>query len=211
MVRGTLYIVAAPSGAGKTSLVRALLQRLDRVRVSVSYTTRGPRPGEQDGVDYHFINGKKFAEMVESKAFLEHATVFDRSYGTGRTWVEQQLVAGTDVILEIDWQGARQVRALFPAAVGIFVLPPTRDELERRLRARGQDGDDVIARRMRDAVAEMSHFKEFEYVIVNKDFDHALVEMAAVIVAHRVRRENINVGILAKDLLSEPIAGTSDV
>lgn len=201
MHNGTLFIVAAPSGAGKTSLVRALLHKLSGIRVSVSYTTRAPRPREQDGVDYHFVSPDDFRAMVADDAFLEHATVFDRSYGTGRLWVEEQLKAGTDVILEIDWQGARQVRSAFAGTVGVFILPPSRDELERRLRARGQDGDEVIARRMRDAVSEMSHYDEFDYLIVNNDFDEALAELAAVVMAQRLRKDKRDIGVLIGDLL----------
>lgn len=201
MRNGTLFIVAAPSGAGKTSLVRALVQKLSDVRVSVSYTTRAPRPREQDGVDYHFVTPERFQAMTAEGAFLEHATVFDRSYGTGRAWVEEQLKAGTDVILEIDWQGARQVRSVFPGTVGVFILPPSRSDLERRLRARGQDGDEIIARRMRDAVSEMSHYDEFDYLIVNKDFDDALAELVAVVTAQRLRREKRDIAALLGDLL----------
>lgn len=201
MRNGTLFIVAAPSGAGKTSLVKALLQRMEDIRVSVSYTTRAPRPREQDGIDYHFVSPDRFGAMVAEGAFLEHATVFDRSYGTGRDWVMRQLAAGTDVILEIDWQGARQVRTAFPGNVGVFILPPSRDELERRLRARGQDGDDIIQRRMRDAQSEMSHYDEFDYVIINEDFDRALSELMAVVVAQRLRREKRDITTLINDLL----------
>ena len=193
MSRGNLYIVSAPSGGGKTSLTRALLPKLAEAgiaaAISVSCTTRAPRPGEQDGVHYHFVSETTFQAMVEADEFLEHAQVFDRRYGTGRARTEELLAAGTDVILDIDWQGARQVRALAPRAVGIFILPPSCEELERRLRARGQDGDEVIARRMTQAQAEMAHYLEYDYLLINEDFDRALAELVAVFQAGRVQRD----------------------
>ncbi len=183
---GTLYIFSAPSGAGKTSLVKALLEATDGIEVSVSHTTRPPRPGEVDGVDYHFVDVPTFEKMVAEGAFLEHARVFDNYYGTARASVETRLQAGVDVILEIDWQGARLVRAQFPDAVGVFILPPSREALEERLRGRGQDSDEVIARRMRDAVSEMSHYAEFDYLVINDDFDTALEELRAIVTCHRL-------------------------
>lgn len=189
-MQGTLYIFAAPSGAGKTSLVKALVDSIDNIEVSVSHTTRAPRPGEIDGVNYHFIDTNKFQEMVAKGNFLEHAQVFDNFYGTARTNIEQRLAAGVDVILEIDWQGARQVREQFPECIGVFILPPSRESLEERLRNRGQDDDEVIARRMRDAVNEMSHYAEFDYLVVNDDFNTALAELAAIVTARRLRTEN---------------------
>jgi guanylate kinase len=185
--QGTLYIFAAPSGAGKTSLVKALVETTANIEVSVSHTTRAPRPGEVDGVNYHFTDVAAFQAMVAQGAFLEHAQVFDNYYGTARANIEQRLAAGVDVILEIDWQGARQVREQFPDSVGIFILPPSRQALEERLRGRGQDEDEVIARRMRDAESEMSHYGEFDYLVINDDFATSLAELAAIVTAQRLR------------------------
>lgn len=179
--RGRLFVVAAPSGAGKTSLVRALLESEPGVRFSVSTTTRQKRPSETDGVDYHFVTEERFDELAGQDAFLEHATVFDNKYGTTREAVERELDAGHDVILEIDWQGARQVRKAMPHCTSIFILPPTRGELEKRLRGRGQDSDEVIARRLQDAVADMEHWKEFDHVVVNDDFDAAVDALRAIV------------------------------
>ena len=183
---GTLYIISAPSGAGKTSLVKTLLEATDDISVSVSHTTRAMRPGEEDGKDYHFTNIDTFKGMIADDAFLEHAQVFDNFYGTAQANIENKLKAGEDVILEIDWQGAEQVRKIMPC-MSIFILPPSRDELEKRLKGRGQDSDEIIARRMRDAVNEISHYPEFDYLIVNDDFDMALVELQSVILARRMR------------------------
>ncbi|HHO69201.1 MAG TPA: guanylate kinase, partial [Gammaproteobacteria bacterium] len=183
----TLYIVSAPSGAGKTSLVKALLERMDGIRVSVSHTTRPPRPGEQDGVDYHFVDKAGFQRLVEAGDFLEHAQVFDNFYGTSRSAVQAQLDAGDDVILEIDWQGARQVRRQFPDAVGVFILPPSLEALRERLTGRGQDPDEVIERRMRDAVSEMAHYDEYDYLVFNDDFEVALADLQALFRADRLR------------------------
>ena len=185
---GTLYVIAAASGAGKTSLVKALVEADSGITVSVSHTTRAGRPGERDGVDYHFVSIEKFQAMIAEGAFLEHAKVFDNYYGTGRAGIEGQLAQDRDVILEIDWQGARQVRAAFPECVGIFVLPPSRGALELRLRGRGQDPDEVIARRMRDAVAEMSHYAEFDHLIINDDFQVALADLKAIFRGLRLRQ-----------------------
>ena len=187
MSLGTLYIVSAPSGAGKTSLVKALLGRLPGVVVSVSHTTRDPRPGEQDGADYHFIDKGEFERLVGQGEFLEHARVFDNYYGTHRATVLECLAADEDVILEIDWQGARQVFEAFPQAVRVFILPPSREALRDRLTSRGQDSDEVIARRMADAVSEMQHYDEYDYLIFNDDFDLALIELEAVFRARRLR------------------------
>lgn len=185
---GTLYIIAAASGAGKTSLVKALVEAMPAIAVSVSHTTRASRPGEQDGVNYHFVPVEKFQAMIAAGDFLEHAKVFDNYYGTSRAGIEELLAQDRDVILEIDWQGARQVRAAFPACVGIFILPPSRAALETRLRGRGQDPDEVIARRMRDAVAEMSHYAEFDYLVINDDFNVALGDLQAIFHALRLRQ-----------------------
>ncbi|MCS4505302.1 guanylate kinase [Arhodomonas aquaeolei] len=184
---GTLFIIAAPSGGGKTSLVRALRDDDPAIAVSVSHTTRPRREGETDGEDYHFVGEEDFAALVADGEFLEHAEVFGNRYGTSRTAVERELAAGRDVILEIDWQGARQVRTLMPGTVSIFVLPPSRRELERRLRGRGQDSDEVIASRMRAAEAEMAHYHEFDYLVINEVFDHALADLAAIVRAARLR------------------------
>jgi guanylate kinase len=179
--RGHLFLVTAPSGAGKTSLVRALLQDHPNIRFSISYTTRQQRPNEKDAHDYHFVDKAEFERMVAAGEFLEHAQVFDNYYGTSRKAVEAQMTAGRDILLEIDWQGAAQVRQLMPEAVSIFILPPSREELERRLRNRGTDSDEVIARRLRDAAGDMSHWSDFDYVVVNDTFEHAQAELAAIV------------------------------
>jgi guanylate kinase len=200
----TLFIVSAPSGAGKTSLVKALLESTPDLVVSVSHTTRAMRPGERDGVDYHFTDVETFRGMIEAGAFLEHAQVFDNYYGTSQAAVEAELAKGCDVILEIDWQGARQVRHLIPGAVGVFVVPPSRQALEQRLRGRGQDSDEIIARRMRDAQSEASHYGEYDYLVVNDDFDAALKQLWAVIEARRLRlsAQSVRHERLLRDLLS---------
>jgi guanylate kinase len=179
--RGQLFVIAAPSGAGKTSLVKALLERRPQLRLSVSHTTRTPRPNELDGREYFFVSVEEFRKLVARRAFLEHAQVFDNHYGTGRAPVEASLASGRSVILEIDWQGARQVRESLPECVTLFVLPPSRDALEQRLRARKTESDAAIARRLRDAVGDMSHWNEFEYVVVNDDFEHALGDLTRII------------------------------
>lgn len=184
---GTLYTVSAPSGAGKTSLVNALLERTPDLRVSISHTTRAMRPGEVDGVNYHFVCEATFLAMLERAEFLEHARVFGNLYGTSQVWVEEQLRAGTDVILEIDWQGAQQVKRLLPDTRAIFILPPSRETLEQRLNARGQDGPAIIAARMAEAVEEMSHYIESDFLVVNRDFDTALAELGSIIASHRLR------------------------
>lgn len=186
-VKGTLYIVSAPSGAGKTSLVKALLEQDTQVRVSVSHTTRSMRPGEQNGVDYNFITMDQFDALIAEKLFLEHADVFTNKYGTSRVWVEGELSRGVDVILEIDWQGAQQVRALMPEAVSIFILPPSQQELRKRLTGRGQDGVEVIDLRMSQAVNEMVHYKEFDYVVINDEFSTALAQLQAVLTSQRLK------------------------
>jgi guanylate kinase len=184
---GTLYTVSAPSGAGKTSLVKALLESSADLVVSVSHTTRAIRPGEQDGVNYHFVAEAEFEAMLAASAFLEHARVFGNLYGTSQTAVEQQLAEGHDVILEIDWQGARLVRELMPAAVSIFIIPPSQEALQQRLEDRGQDDDEVIARRMRDAVSEMSHYDEYDYLVINDVFQEALDELVLIMRSGQLR------------------------
>ncbi|MFG6138896.1 MULTISPECIES: guanylate kinase [unclassified Halomonas] len=189
MPQGTLFIVSAPSGAGKTSLVRELIERLDGIQVSVSHTTRPRREGEVDGVNYHFVDRAEFERMIAEGDFFEHARVFDNYYGTSRRAVEELLAAGQDVILEIDWQGARQVREQLPQAVSIFILPPSREELERRLSGRGTDEHAVIAGRMREAVSEMSHYDEYDYVVINDDFTTAERELQSLVIARRLSAE----------------------
>jgi guanylate kinase len=189
MNTGTLYIVAAPSGAGKTSLVKSLVETTPGVVVSVSHTTRPPRPGEQDGAHYHFVSPATFDAMLAKDAFLEHAQVFGNRYGTSRAAVSARLEAGLDVILEIDWQGARQVRALEPDSTTIFVLPPSREALRQRLANRGQDSPEIIEQRMAAALDELSHYAEFDYLVVNDEFSAALEALRAIVIANRQRRE----------------------
>lgn len=184
-IKGTLFTVSAPSGAGKTSLVKALIERTQDLCVSISHTTREKRPGEVDGVNYHFVDHDTFLSMVNEAAFLEHAQVFTNYYGTSQAWVEDTLAKGQDVILEIDWQGAAQVRRLIQDAVSIFILPPSQECLLERLTGRGQDGEEVIAARMAEAKSEMSHFAEADFLIFNDDFEQALHEFQAVILAER--------------------------
>ena len=185
--KGTLYTVSAPSGAGKTSLVTALVGNNPELTVSVSHTTRPMRPGEQDGVNYHFVERDTFLAMLGRTEFLEHAEVFGNLYGTSQLWVEEQLAAGTDVILEIDWQGARQVKRLMPATRAVFILPPSRETLKERLTSRGQDDDTVIQRRMAQAEEEMSHYIESDFLVLNLEFDRALAELQAIVDCHRLR------------------------
>ncbi|MDY7219368.1 guanylate kinase [Denitrificimonas sp. JX-1] len=186
---GTLYIVSAPSGAGKTSLVKALIDAMAQVRVSVSHTTRGMRPGEVDGVNYHFTPREKFVEMLEQGDFLEHAEVFGNLYGTSLSWVKYTLAKGYDLILEIDWQGAQQVRKLMPEAKSIFILPPTHQDLRHRLNNRGQDAEDVIDLRMQQAISEMSHYVEYDYIIINDVFATALEDLKAIFRCNQLRLE----------------------
>jgi guanylate kinase len=185
--RGTLFVLAAPSGAGKTSLVRALLERMPALRMSISHTTRQRRPTEEHGREYYFITVPEFERLVAEGQFLEHASVFDNFYGTAREPVETRLAQGGDIVLEIDWQGARQVRSAMPDCVTIFILPPSRAALEKRLQSRATDSPQVIARRLRDAVSDMSHWREFDYVVVNDDFERAVADLMAVVAAHGER------------------------
>ncbi len=201
MTLGTLYIISAPSGAGKTSLVKQLISQLTALTVSISHTTRPIRSGEIDGQDYYFVSVAEFQTMLDKKAFLEHAQVFDNFYGTAQDTVERNLRQGLDVILEIDWQGARQIKALLPDSISIFILPPSIAMLQQRLTGRGQDDETVIARRMRDAVAEMRHCNEFDYVIVNDVFEQALTELTHIIMAHRLTQQR-------QQLVLQPLLAT---
>jgi len=185
---GSLFVITAPSGAGKSSLIDALLKEDPRLRLSVSYTTRSPRPGEANGREYHFVDDKAFIAMLERGEFLESAEVHGYRYGTSQAVIREALARGQDLVLEIDWQGAQQVRNLHPECIGVFILPPSVAELERRMRARGQDADAVIKRRLASAEEEMSHAPEFDYVIINKDFDEAKRDLQAVIRVARLRK-----------------------
>lgn len=188
MATGTLYIIAAPSGAGKTSLVKRLVETTPGVAVSISHTTRPPRPGERDGEHYHFVAMDVFEAMIAAGAFLEYAQVFGNRYGTSRAAVLAQLETGQDVILEIDWQGARQVKTLLPDSPTVFILPPSREALRQRLAGRGQDSAEVIERRMAAALDELSHYAEFDYLVMNDDFATALDDLRAILIAQRQRR-----------------------
>lgn len=205
MKTGQLYIVSAPSGGGKTSLLNALKQELDQVVVSVSHTTRMPRPGETQGKHYHFVSVEEFQAEIEKDNFLEYAQVFDNYYGTTRQAVDEQLKSGLDVILEIDWQGAQQVRQRTQNVVSIFILPPSRRALEERLRNRRQDSDEIIARRMRDAQRELSHYGEYDYLVINDDFDVALQDLISIFRAQRLclRLQQQNKAQLLSQLISE--------
>jgi guanylate kinase len=185
-MRGSLYIVSAPSGAGKTSLVGKLIELDSRIMVSVSSTTRVKRPGEEDGINYHFLTIEAFQAKISQDDFLEHAQVFDNFYGTSKSSVENQLNSGNDVILEIDWQGAQQVKELMPNAISIFILPPSLNELKKRLTGRGTDSEEIIERRMADAVNELSHYQEFDYIVINNNFDLALKELHSIFSAGRL-------------------------
>lgn len=184
---GNLYVVAAPSGAGKTTLVKRLLQNERDVRLSISYTTRLPRTGEENGREYHFVDVESFRRMIEQGDFLEWAEVHGNYYGTSKTWISNQMAEGSDVLLEIDWQGAQQVRTQFPEAIGVFVLPPSQEELERRLTGRGTDSREIIDRRLAAARTEMRHVGEFDYVIINDDLERALDDLRAILRASRLR------------------------
>ena len=196
---GSLFIVAAPSGAGKSSLVKAVLAEDSRVQLSISYTTRPPRPGEVNGREYHFVDTATFEAMLGRGEFLESALVHGNHYGTSQPWISDMRAAGRDILLEIDWQGAQQVRRIFPEAIGLFILPPSLAELERRLRARGQDSEAVIRQRLANARDEISHLAEFDYVIINKDFQEAKRDLAAVFRATRLRTQTV-LGDLPADL-----------
>jgi guanylate kinase len=204
MAKGKLYVISAASGAGKTSLVSALLDEVSDIEVSVSHTTRAPRPGEVDGVNYHFVDIETFEAMVEASEFFEHATVFGNRYGSSQRHVEAQLQAGKDVILEIDWQGARQIRQLMPECSTIYIAPPSTTALRERLTGRGQDDAAVIEKRMQQAVSEISHYIEFDYLVINDDFEEARKNLAAIINGNRMllgRQQEIH-GELLQQLLS---------
>ncbi|WP_432696948.1 guanylate kinase [Marinobacterium sp. YM272] len=186
---GHLYIVSAPSGAGKTSLVKALLERDSQVVVSVSHTTRPCREGEIEGVDYNFVTPEQFETKIENGQFLEYAEVFGNKYGTSQVWVQEQLNKGLDVILEIDWQGAEQVRRLMPQARSVFILPPSREVLERRLRGRGTDTEEVIQKRLSKTVSEISHYSEFDYLVINDDFETALADLVSIFRSARLTQD----------------------
>jgi len=187
MPAGNLFVIAAPSGAGKTSLTRALLERESGIRHSVSYTTRAPRPGERDGVDYHYVDTDRFMALKDACEFLEHAHVHGNWYATSATWLKAEVAAGRDVLLEIDWQGAAQVRKLLPDSVHVFILPPSLESLEQRLVKRGQDDPATIARRLSAAREEIRHCGEFDYVIINQDFASAVDDLAAIVRSARLR------------------------
>ena len=197
MSKGTLFILSAPSGGGKSSLAKALVESMPDVTVSVSHTTRPPRPGEQEGVHYYFVDPETFRAMVAAGRFLEHAEVFGNHYGTSREAVERLLAQGRQVLLDIDWQGMRNIKAKMPGAVSVFILPPSREVLEERLRGRGQDSAEVIARRMREATAEMRHYQEFDHVVVNDDFNAALEDLQAIIEAAPERARPVTADIEA--------------
>ncbi|MBC3956342.1 MULTISPECIES: guanylate kinase [Pseudomonas] len=187
---GTLYIISAPSGAGKTSLVNALTEAEPQIRVSVSHTTRAMRPGEENGVNYHFVDRAEFVRMIDHGDFLEQAEVFGNLYGTSQSHLQQTLDEGHDLILEIDWQGAQQVREQMPHARSIFILPPSQQALRQRLTNRGQDSNEIIETRMREAVSEMSHYVEYEYIVVNDNFDSALADLKAIFRANRLTQQH---------------------
>jgi guanylate kinase len=203
--RGKLFVIAAPSGAGKTSLVRALMARRPALRFSISYTTRTQRPTERDGHDYFFVDKAQFERMVDAGEFLEHARVFDNYYGTSRAQVVHLLEQGQDVLLEIDWQGAQQIRRALPECRSIFVLPPSLAALEQRLRNRATDSDEVIARRLRDSIADLSHWSEFDYIVINDDFGRATADLEAIVAGQgeHLRRERAELQTLIAKLLNQ--------
>jgi guanylate kinase len=203
--RGRLFVISAPSGAGKTSLVKALLARHPELKVSVSHTTRKPRTHEVDGREYHFVSLAEFRELIAQGQFLEHAQVFDHYYGTGRQTVEKLLAAGTDVVLEIDWQGARQVRKAAPECITIFILPPSRAALQERLERRQTDTPETIARRLRDAVGDMRHSSEFDYIVVNDRFEQAIEELASIVAGRgeALRKDRESIRPLLRELLAQ--------
>ena len=202
MSHGSLYIISAPSGTGKTSLVKGLLESLTNIEVSVSHTTRAMRPGELNGINYHFVTTSEFEMMIKKKAFLEYTSIYENHYGTSREWVKKKLQAGIDVILEIEWQGAAQIRELFPETISIFILPPHPKALEQRLRARGQDKEEVILHRLKEAKREVKHCKDYDYLVVNDQFEVALSDLRSIIRAERCKidKQKIRFKTLIKDL-----------
>jgi guanylate kinase len=206
MKRGRLFVVSAPSGAGKTSLVKKLLEDDPRLQLSISHTTRKRRPTEAEGREYHFVSAAQFRQLEARGEFLEHARVFDNLYGTARGFVEQQLQAGHDVLLEIDWQGARQVRAHMPQCVSVFILPPSRQALAQRLARRATDSAEVIARRLAEAASDMSHYREFDYVVVNDDFAQAVADLKRIVAGRGedLRSERAQLAPLVAELLGTP-------
>lgn len=186
---GQLFVVAAPSGAGKTTLVKSLVESVPNMTVSISHTTRAKRPNEVDGVNYHFIDETTFSKMIEHHDFLEYATIFTHHYGTSKSWVEQTLASGIDVVLEIDWQGHQQIKKLFPTSTSIFILPPSLAALHDRLTQRNQDNKEVIVQRLADAKETISHIKEFDFIVVNDQFEVALTDLQAIVLATRLKRE----------------------
>jgi len=201
VTQGTLYTISAPSGAGKTTLLKTLIKKTDHLKVSVSHTTRQPRSGEKNGVHYHFVTEDEFLHLLKTNVFLEHAQVFDHHYGTSRAGLIEQLKAGIDVILEIDWQGVQQIRQLMPETISIFILPPSRKALEKRLRKRAKDSKAVIAQRLHGAALEISHYAEFDYLVVNDNFSQAVKELQFIIYSQRLRQ--IRQASKLKDLLTE--------
>lgn len=203
--KGTLYVVSAPSGAGKTSLLKRVIPELDKVQTSVSHTTRDKREGEKDGIDYHFTNIDEFKALIANNAFFEYAEVFGNFYGTSKASINEQLMSGIDVILEIDWQGARQIRQQIPESRSIFILPPSRKALRERLNFRGQDDESVIDKRMLAAESEMSHYNEYDYLVINDDFEQAIVELKSILVAERQKlsRQEKKYAHLLSNLLGE--------
>jgi guanylate kinase len=206
-ILGVLYIISAPSGGGKTSLVKAVTDAMEGVVISVSYTTRPPREGEQDGVNYHFVTRAEFDGMLQGDAFLEHAEVYGYCYGTSRAYVIERLRQGVDVILEIDWQGAQQVRRAFADCVSVFILPPSLDALALRLRQRGQDSEAVMERRLRAAVNEISHYRDYDYLIVNDDFERAASNLSTILGVHRLsqRYQSVSLAPLLRGLLESGV------
>ena len=202
MAKGTLFIISAHSGAGKTSLVAGILAQINNIQASISHTTRDCRPGEQNGINYHFVDHQQFVTMIENNAFLEHAEVFGNFYGTSQEWVEATLNTGTDVILEIDWQGAEQVRSKFADSQSIFILPPSKQALRERLNGRGQDHAEVIEKRIAAATEEMSHYVEADYLVINDDFALALEQLKSIISAQRCKMPVLGHEKLLSDLLS---------